>query len=236
MSKLQLKTIQTLSDDDRLALADLIISFYKLSTTDKYLLEKTVKGPAFDIVLNYCENQTIQSASYFHYTKCLTPFSKRPLPVVHFGLSMKQPHFKGNVIWKSGSWYARKRMGIFYPLKSAVGLSMIQNPRVLENFTKLFKTNFPFSFEQNESIESFVFDYFKSRSSDFNLTKDFCFIDESLQELDITTMWEKLFKSKNERINQLLFDKGIFVQRGDRIIKTNKMFIACGYRALFKLN
>ena len=121
--------------------------------------------------------------------------------------------------------------------KSGTGISTICNPKVLENFIKLFPFNYPFSKQDDPAkVISFLDEYFKQRNMNIVLDEDFCFHDHSIYPTDITQEYDRYYRSKNEKINERFFELGILNKHKENILLTGKHMVICGYRNPFDFN
>ena len=211
---------------------ELIIRRYYKGARQEFIDYRLNTGPEFDIILQKKEDEVL-AASYYHCSTGSSPFH-RNIHLFHFGIAVKKEGHKGNVIWQNGRFYARKKLGPWWMLKKGIGISAICNPRVLENFTRLFKFNYPYSVKhQPEKVVEFLDEYFKQRNIQIRLDQHFCFQDDAISKTDITVEYDRFYRSKNENINQLFFELGILSREENKIYLTGKHMVVCGYRNPF---
>jgi hypothetical protein len=229
------KSKKDLDEKEKEQLERIIKRYYK-GAKQEFLDQRLRDGPDFHLVLQK-EDDEIQAASFYHsQKKAGSPFSKHA-NIVHFGISVKKEGYKGNVIWKNGSFYARKNFGRSWLFKSGIGISAICNPKVLENFIKLFPFNYPFSKQDDfPKVIEFLDGYFKERNMNIVLDQDFCFHDNNLYPTDITQEYDRYYRSKNEKINERFFELGLFEKHKENIFLTGKHMVICGYRNMFDFN
>jgi hypothetical protein len=231
MIQLIAKSKHQLSSIEKQQLENIIRRYYK-GAKPAFLEYRLNTGPEFDIILQKKEDEVL-AASYYHHSKGDSPFCQN-IHLVQFGVAVKKEGHKGNVIWQNGKFYARKRLGPLWLMKKGIGISAICNPKVLENFTRLFKFNYPYSTKQQSAkVIEFLDKYFDGRGINIKLDNDFCFNDDSLEKTDITSEYDKFYRSRNTTINQLFFELGILLKENEKIYLTGKHIVACGYRNPF---
>ena len=116
--------------------------------------------------------------------------------------------------------------------KKTVGISTISSPRVYEHFIKLFPKN-SFNVELNERsrIHSFAKSFFRNtRHIKIDINDHFVFESNEVDLEDITADWEKFYKSKVPNINEHFVNQGIIQIKDNRVFRTKKVIVACGYR------
>jgi hypothetical protein len=233
MASISQKSINTLTESERQQIAVLIESYFPYLGED-FIRSKTVSGPDYDVVL-LKKKDTVLGVSYYKTYELKTPFHPNKVPVIHFDLALKKPGYKGKVIRKMGRWYAIKKIGIFFPFKRIVGISEITSPRVMENFAKRFPLNsMNFPAHSSATIFRFVQNFFSEhRKMDIEIDFNSCFDLRDPMKEEVTDSWNKYFKAKNESINDLFLNSLIFTTEGDQIFKSEKAYVACGYRAGF---
>lgn len=206
---------------------------YYPTVNDKYINDRLSSAYGFNIVL-LKSHGIVLGASYYKMDRLKTPFSKKKIPVVQFGQVLKNEHYKGSVIWRTGHWYAQKNIGYHYYIKRIVGLSMISSPKVFEHFTKLFKNHCPdlapMELGKSISIADFLQDIYGKRGVELKFGTKHCLALLDYEPIDITNEWERHYKAKNESINTFFIDNEIIKFKGDRIYDNNIALIACGYR------
>jgi hypothetical protein len=231
MIELIAKTKDQLSISEKDQLEKIIRRYYK-GAQQAFIEHRLVTGPEFDIILQK-KGDEVLAASYYHCSTGHSPFHKN-IRIFHFGIAIKKEGHKGNVIWQNGRFYARKKLGPWWILKKGIGVSAICNPRVLENFTRLFKFNYPYSVKHEPGkVIAFLDGYFKQRNIPIQLDPDFCYQDDTINKTDITDEYDRFYRSKNDAINQLFFELGILSREGDTIYLTGKHIVVCGYRNPF---
>ena len=225
-----IKKVPALTLDEQTQLATIIKRYYP-TAAPAYIHARTQIDLGFDVVL-LKQGAQICGVSYYHLSRLSTPFGKKPIRVLHFGQAMKHETYKGNVIWRLGTKYARQQLGWAFPFVPALGVATIVTPRVFEKFQQLYPTAF-FHTGQPHAREALAFlnHYFQvERGLDLAVDEDFCYPFPHIADDDITEDWTRFFKANDERINALFFEKGILVRRGGRIYKTPKHLVALGYR------
>ena len=206
------------------------IKTYIPGINQEYIDERVLKGPEFDIVL-LKDKEELQAVSCYHLSHLKTPFSKKEIPVLHFGTSMKSRSYKGNTIWKLGNWYGKHEISPLYMLKRVAGVTHTYNPKVFENFIRLFKCVYPYPNGDNQEVLTFLKHYLNNfRGINYELDDHFCFHDPNVENTDITDDWERSYKAKSEEVNELFKKLGIIEERDGRIIRTGRHIVACGYR------
>jgi len=231
MMQLVSKTTESLNESERIQLETIIRRYYK-GAKDGFIDQRIRKGTDFEIVLQK-EGEEVLAASFYHLQEGSSPFFKKSF-IAQFGIAVKKEGHRGNVIWKNSTWYAKNRVGAFYLLNNAIGISMICNPKVFENFVKLFPYNYPFQTTENKDrIIDFLHTYFRGRNIPVQLDGHLCFQDENICATDITEEYAGYYRSKNERINTLFFELGILSKKEDKIYLTGKHITVCGCRNLF---
>lgn len=224
--KLELKRTTTLSAPERHQITQLAEEFENHQTID--YLDSYFEDPSYDIVLHKQGDQVL-AFSVFRYKDIFVPFLNKELPLVQFSLTIKNKQSSHNVIWKSGDFYARQKMGKFYALKESIGTSLIINPKVFENFLKLYPANNINTGKfDTEDITQFLHNYYDD--SCYEIKSSNCLSIKSLSQIDISEQWEKRFRAKEECINQLFIDKGLIQISGPKISKSDLNIMAFGYR------
>lgn len=225
------KTGGSLNNDERTQL-EKIIERHVDGASKEFIEQRLSDQSGFDIVLQK-QDTRILAASFYHLKKGSSPFSKKNY-VLQFGIAVKVEGFRGNVIWKTGKWFAKRRIGWLYPLKKVVGISCICNPRVFENFIKLFPFNYPYHASDNkEQVIDFLTGYFKERKLDISLDSNFCFEDKTVSWTEITNDYSRFYRSRDPKINDYFFNLGVLVRQEEKIFITEKLIVACGYRDPF---
>ncbi|UKN02346.1 hypothetical protein K6119_02275 [Paracrocinitomix mangrovi] len=236
MSKYILRNSGTLLAEEKSQIADLIAIHYGEDTKQEFLNWRVSTEADFDIVL-LKEKEIVLCVSFYHTSKEMTPFCKKKVLVIQFGIALKHHLYEGNVIWKMGRWYARKKAGILFPIRQAVGVSFMSNPRVYENFIRLFPVNYPgIDGLRDEKTLAFIRSYAQSRMLPFTIDDDACYVDTSLSKFEITDSWAKYAGARNSAINQFFIERGITTYENGRYYRSGKHLIACGYRAPLKLD
>lgn len=209
----------------------IIVKRYYPTAGDTYVHERTKIDCGFDLTL-LKDAQRILGVSYYSLHHLPTPFTRHATPVIHFGQAMKQEAYQGNIIWRLGTIYSLRKMGILFPFKKVMGVSTIVSPRVYEKFKQLF----PMTFDRlgqphGRAVHGFLNYYLqKARQLSMDVDHDFCYTYPHVGEDDITDDWERFYRAKDEAINALFFERGILVRRNGRIYKSGKHLVACGYR------
>jgi hypothetical protein len=222
------KKVLELTQDEVKQLEALILRYYS-TADDSFIAKRLLEDNGYDIVL-LKEKEEIVAASFYHLTKKEGSWFKRATYIIQFGQSLKKEGYKGNVIWKLGCWYAKRNIGYAFPFKQCIGVSTVISPKVFENFVKLFsRHHFKFDNAKDMHALDFVQDYFRNnRNSNFNIGMDFCFDSSDLTPEDITEDWNKVYKSRENWINQLFEEKGIIKMVNDRVYKMPRHIVVCG--------
>ena len=229
MNSIVCRTGSTLTYSERSQLCDLIKRYYP-SAQPSYLAARTTEACDFDIVL--IKNQdTVLGANYYKTSKQLTPFSHEYLWVVEFGQALKRQDYRGNIIWRLGNWYSLRNISLLYPFKRGMGICKAVNPKVYENFGKLFPYHYPNVKDQGvDGLVDFMNGYYAT--PDLNqICQDLVVTVPGLEEDDITEHWQRYYAAKNDAINRLFFDLGIIYTRDNRIYKSDKHLLVSGFRA-----
>ena len=224
------KSVSLLTETERNQISTIIKRYYP-SAQNAYIEARVKKEQGFDIVMTK-EDDKILGVSYYSLVKENTPFDKKPIIIVQFGQAMKVQGYKGNIIWQLGRWYANRNIGYHFPLIKAAGISAIVSPKVYENFVKLYPHTYPNPINpSNETIISFLNTYYhKYRDIDIEVDSDCCYNYSTIEIDDITNDWQRVYKAKDERINQFFIDKGIIKFENGKIYKGAKHLMVCGYR------
>lgn len=208
-----------------------LIKGYITDVSEKYIEDKLIGSAEYDVVL-LKDDQQLLAFSYYHLSKQKTPFSGRNVPVLLFGTSMKSRGYKGNTIWKLGNWYGSRYIGRLYMFRKAMGVTYTYNPKVFEQFIKLFPRNYPYTNALTPEIRDFVTEYLRDELKlTFDPDHSFCFFDAEIADTEITADWDKKYKAKSEEINNYFKLLGIIEERDGRIYRTGRHLITCGYRS-----
>eukprot|EP00186_Timspurckia_oligopyrenoides_P002976 CAMPEP_0182448398 /NCGR_PEP_ID=MMETSP1172-20130603/26692_1 /TAXON_ID=708627 /ORGANISM="Timspurckia oligopyrenoides, Strain CCMP3278" /LENGTH=266 /DNA_ID=CAMNT_0024645257 /DNA_START=263 /DNA_END=1059 /DNA_ORIENTATION=+ len=234
--KVWIKNISELSELERIQLQEIVQRYYPTAQPE-YIHDRTRADNGYELALLKNDMQ-ILGVNYFHVATLLTPFVLEPVPVIHFGQAMKHEMFKGDVIWRLGTIFCLKRVGMFFFFQKLVGVSTIVSPRVYEKF----KQRFPVSVDSvtqphGRVVLCFLNHYFQSeRRTSITVDDDFCYNYSTTGEDDITDDWESYYCSKDKAINAMFFERGILSRRNNRIYKSGKHLVAFGYRIGRKRN
>jgi hypothetical protein len=230
------KKVPELNTNEQEQLA-LMLKQYSPNVNDDYVSRLTKEDEGYDIAM-IMEGAKIMGVNYYKLAKIKTPFYRKKIMVAYYGQAMKLKGYKGNIIWKIGMWYARKNLGWMFPFKRLVGISEIVNPRVYENYIKLFPNTVP-NVDQNQNpvVLAFLKEYFSEYfNTEIKIGEDFCFDYPGFEDDDdITESWDKYFKAKNPAINELFIQKGIIKFKNNRVYTSSKTLAVCGYRNPFSI-
>jgi hypothetical protein len=213
------------------AQVEVLILRYYSTANDSFIAKRLLEDQGYDIVL-LKEGEEVLAVSFYHLTKKRGGWLGRTTYVLQFGQTLKKEGLKGNTIWKLGCWYAKRNIGYLYLLKQVVGISTVISPKVFENFLKLFpRHHFKQENLEDKSAFDFVQHFFKKyRNTNLNIGTDFCFDSHDLSLEEITNDWDKVYKSKQEWINQLFEEKGIIKKQDGRVYKMPRHVVICGIR------
>lgn len=207
-----------------------LMKTYIAGINQDYIDLRIEDGAAFDIVLLKNEDALL-AFSYYHLTHVVTPFAKKKIPVLQFGTSMKDKGYKGNTIWTLGNWYGRNKIDRLFLAKKIVGVTHTYNPKICENFNRLFKNNYPFKNTPLKEHVQFLENYLgELRDMKVTLDRNLCFTDPNVANTDITEDWERMYKAKSSDINDYFFKIGVVKKVGNRIIRTGVHVVLIGYR------
>jgi hypothetical protein len=222
------KRVPQLTAQEVAQLEVLILRYYS-TADDSFIGKRLLEDQGYDIVL-LKEGEEVLAASFYHLTKKEGGWLERSTYILQFGQALKKEGFKGNTIWKLGCWYAKRNIGYLYLLKQVVGVSTVISPKVFENFLKLFpRHHFKQKNVDDKSAFYFVQRFFKKyRNTNLNMGTDFCFDSPDLTSEDITNDWDKVYKSKQEWINQLFEESGIIKKQDGRVYKMPRHIVICG--------
>ncbi|MEL6358826.1 MAG: hypothetical protein AAFQ01_02695, partial [Bacteroidota bacterium] len=206
----------------------LIYRYYQ-SASPQFISDRLEKDYGYDIVM-LKKGDLIQGVNFYHLSKHKDGRWNRTNYILHFGQVMKRSGYRGNIIWTLGSWYARKKIGRAYLLQNVTGLASFISPKAFEHFTLLFpRHHYKPKTEREKSIRHFIVDYFnRTRGMSLHYNRDFCFDSPDLEQEDITKDWEKVYRAKDENINQFFVDSGIIKQENGRIYKMPRHITVCG--------
>ncbi|MEM7039059.1 MAG: hypothetical protein AAF570_18925, partial [Bacteroidota bacterium] len=142
--------------------------------------------------------------------------------------------YRKNLIWRTGHFYATRNVGRLYPLKRTIGISKVFSPKVFEHFIRLFPNYF--TGRGNERFQEAALELVRDvfRADGLSIGDDFCFESPFVNRDDISAEWDRAYKARNPRINAFFFENGILKKDGDRIFRTTRCLIACGYRVPFR--
>lgn len=230
--EIHLKTSRTLDSDEITGLQQLMLAYWE-NHDSNYVKNKIVNGPNMDIVM-VKNKEEVLGCNLYKLHKLANPFTERETPIFTFAVAYKKKGFRGNILWRLGSWYARKNLGPFWFLRSVIGVSIISSPKVFENFSTLFPLVYPTIDKETPSqvatfLQTYLNDY---RNVPYELDDSCCYEYPYLESCDVTDHWEKHLKAKDETINEFFFERGIYIKKNQRIFRGEKILVACGYRSL----
>ena len=226
------KKVTDLSKDEKMQLIQLLQEYYP-TAKQSFITARTSLDKGYDFVLLKSGN-TILGANLFRLTKEKNSWWNRNRYTLQFGLSVKQKSYRGNIIWRLGTWYAKKNIGLSFLFQNMVGLTTTISPKVFENFIKFFPS-YHCENKDNQSFQALQYakNHFEIGYQDHFRWCDNSFCFDSCHELgteDITDHWEKTFKAKQEWINDFFIDKGIIQKVKNRIYKMPRHIVVCGVR------
>lgn len=226
--KIILKKVGELSFQELEQLEALIYRYYP-SASPKFVSDRLKKDYGYDIVM-IKDGDSIQGVNFYHLIKYRSNRLSRPHFILHFGQAMKKSGYRGDVIWKLGTWYARKKLSRIFLLQKVTGMASFISPKAFEHYIKLFpRHHYEPKTEEDKDVLSFVTDYFnKVRSIPTHYNHGFCFDSTDLKKEDITEDWERIYRAKNEQFNQLFIDNGIIKTENERIYKMPRHITVCG--------
>ncbi|MEM6267939.1 MAG: hypothetical protein AAF998_00810 [Bacteroidota bacterium] len=211
------------------------------------LVQEVVPGSQLENVLNfiqvpqggeYCllrnaDSGRLLAYNYYHTRIAMTPFSSKPLPVVHFGGAYKHPELRRfNIIWEMGRFYARRKLGPFWYLKRFVGITRTVNPRVAESWTHLFPETYP---QPGEIIPKDVHDFncsYHARHLNMEVRFEKCpySVHPFTQPgIEFTDVWEKKYRSRVSDLNEFMVETDMVKRVGERYFLTDRLMHFVGY-------
>lgn len=226
--KIILKKVNELSNSESAQLEALIYRYYN-SASDKFIADRLKKDLDYDIVM-LKEGDIIQGVNFYHLTKYRVSNWGRTYHILHFGQAMKRSGYRGNIIWRLGRWYSRKKISRLYLLENVTGIASFISPKAFEHFTRLFpRYHYKLNTENDASVHEFMVDYFnKARGISYFFNNGFCFDSSDLEKEEITKDWNKIYRAKNDFFNQLFIDAGIIKMEDNRIYKMPRHITVCG--------
>ncbi|PHR30316.1 MAG: hypothetical protein COA38_10800 [Fluviicola sp.] len=228
-----MKSITELKVAEKLQLKELILASYP-DASDTFINARIHNGTSFDIAMKK-DGEHIVAACYYHVSTRNTPFSSKPIDIFHYGQALKAKNYSNNVVRGMGHWYARKYWSPFYMFKDVIGVSMIINPRVFEQFIQIYKSHLPKPHEKFSSeVLTFLEDYKNDRGMDCKFDEFGVATFPSLSTIDITDKWESHYKTKTEAINELFEEHGIIYRKNGKIYRSNKHLTCIGMRSVYK--
>ncbi|MEM6687748.1 MAG: hypothetical protein AAF617_18370, partial [Bacteroidota bacterium] len=222
------KKVHELNHSEREQLATLIKRYYN-SASPEFIADRLDVDYGFDIVM-IKKGDIIQGVNFYHLIKYKEKRWKRTHFILHFGQVMKRSGYRGNIIWTLGNWYSRRNISKVYLLQNVTGFASFISPKAFEHYLRLFpRHHFEMSSEKDSTVQQFTVDYFtKVRGITVTYNANFCFDTLQLQKEDITDDWNKVYRAKNEKINQLFIDKEIIVKEDNRMYKMPRHITVCG--------
>lgn len=223
------KTVHDLTSSEKEQIATLIREYY-LQPDNVFIDYQIEKDRHFEIYM-IKEGETVLGLNMYKARRAKTPFSKKVIPVVHFGLAVKKRGYRKNVIKRLGMKFGNEKIGWFHPIKRMAALSTICSPRVFEHFIKWY----PAAGEilrsgPNQEHVRYLNDFYPG-PDELRVDAHCCLEFPGVQKHDITKNWERMHKSHRPEINQLFFDLGILEQEGDQVFRNGRHLVAFGYRA-----
>ncbi len=229
------KKVNQLNSSELKQLEGLIYRYYH-SASPKFISDRLHKDYGFDIIM-LKKGDDILGVNFYHLTKHRKDNWSRTNYILHFGQVMKRSGYKGNIIWTLGTWYARKNIGRAYLFQNVIGLASFISPKAFEHYIRLFpKHHFQLQTDQDKSVRDFIIDYFNNtRGMTIDYNHGFCFDTTDLDIEDITEDWNKVYRAKNDSINDLFIENGIIKMQNNRIYKMPRHITVCGVRRPFPL-
>lgn len=227
------KKVHELNHSEREQLEALIYRYYN-SASPKFISDRLEKDYGFDIVM-IKKKDIILGVNFYHLIKYKEKRWKRTQFILHFGQVMKRSGYRGNIIWTLGNWYSRRNISYAFLLKNVTGLASFISPKAFEHYIRLFpRYHFELKSVEDTKVHQFMIDYFtKLRGIEVTYNDNFCFDTNDLKVEDITNDWNKVYRAKNEKINQLFIDKGIIKIEDERIYKMPRHITVCGVHRPF---
>ncbi len=210
-----------------------IMRFHYPHCDQKYIDDRIRNDYGFDIALAK-DKEEILGASCYKHIEIENPFSKRPLPVIHFAQALKKPGFSKSVLMRLSVSYLIKKMGYSYVFKEFLGIMFTNSPRVYETFTSNFDDYYPNYKKPDEykpEMLSCLNKFFQEhREINVHINDNACFEYKNKPDEDITDVWERFYKSKNPAINEYFVQKGIIYFENERVFKRYRNLTAIAYR------
>lgn len=222
------KKVHELTRSEHNQLEKLIYRYYK-SASPTFIADRLEKDYGYDIVM-IKEGDIVQGVNFYHLTKYKASRWSRTQFVLHFGQAMKRSGYRGNIIWNLGIWYSRKNISRVFLLKNVTGIASFISPKAFEHYTHLFpRYHYETKTDEDKQVLDFIDNYFNvGRGMSIAYDQGFCFDSANLSKEDITDDWNKVYRAKNDKFNQLFYDIGIIKKENDRIYKMPRHITACG--------
>lgn len=222
------KKVHELNHSEREQLATLIKRYYN-SASPRFIADRLEKDFGFDIVM-IKKGDIVQGVNFYHLIKYKKKRWKRTHYILHFGQAMKRSGYRGNIIWTLGNWYSRRNISWVFLLKNVTAFASFISPKAFEHYIRLFpRYHFELKSDTDQHVYEFMVDYFeKTRGIAVAYNDNFCFDTSDLEKEDITEDWDRVYRAKNDTINQLFIDKGIITREDNRIYKMPRHITVCG--------
>jgi len=233
LMKIIQKKVHELNQSEREQLELLIYRYYK-SASPKFIADRLEKDYGYDIVMIQ-NGDIVEGVNFYHLIKHKEKRWKRTHYILHFGQAMKRSGYRGSLIWTLGNWYSKRNISWAYLLQNVTGLASFISPKAFEHYVRLFpQHHFELNSEKDQHVCEFMVDYFaKVRGITVTYNDNFCFDTSDLKKEDITEDWDRVYRAKNEKINQLFIEKGIITKESDRIYKMPRHITVCGIHRPF---
>ncbi|MEM6718170.1 MAG: hypothetical protein AAF611_02540 [Bacteroidota bacterium] len=227
------KKVHELNHSEREQLEALIYRYYN-SASPKFISDRLGTDYGYDIVM-IKKGDIVQGVNFYHLIKYKEKRWKRTHFILHFGQVMKRSGYRGNIIWTLGNWYSRRNISWVFLLQNVTAFASFISPKAFEHYIRLFpRHHFELKSEKDQQVREFMVDYFtKIRKITVSYNDNYCFDTTDLEKEDITADWDRVYRAKNEKINQLFIEKGIITREGNRIYKMPRHITVCGVHRPF---
>ena len=234
--ELKFTTLSALSQEE-------ITQFYELTRLtgyrypERYLEEEHfVHNP--DMALFSVDNQIV--AFYgFNVYELPTPFKKQPIPVVYIGLAFVHPDFLhlGLSTFALKEFY-KKYLGSLWYLKSHILLTRTMNPKAIRALHSIYDYVLPNrNIVPGEDMMSFINSFnTEQRKGNVQINNDLIIknVANGAFRMDLTSQWEKYFRTRDSRYDDLVFGRIVSLENG-RYLANGDVYFSLAYYDFRKL-